>query len=258
MKLTEATNGMKPSQSIESKDKGQQLFQQTPTFRDKQNTQKSLKNVPSSNSLAKTTTRTRKAIKEGRCDAKPPAPLFGEAAAESEMVTLERIENQKKSLLKSCYFKKATTTLEGIQVKAQTLLLRNVSFGLRSRFLALLGLIEGSLAGKVKHFSIFESQITSQKLQQILALLQHHCQESLQSVTLVDLAHPLKKATVAELCLLLSACCDHDKGTTSQAALVIERCTLSHKRVIQLSTGLPSQLRILNLRNMSLVDDAFF
>ena len=106
--------------------------------------------------MPSTTTRTRKALKAGRSDGKPPAPLYGEAAAESEMVTLERIDNQKKHLLANCYFKKAGTAgADGsIQVKSQTLLFNDISMGLKSRFTALLALIEGPLEGKIKHFTV--------------------------------------------------------------------------------------------------------
>lgn len=82
------------------------------------------------------------------------------------MVTLERIDAQKNQLLKTSYYKKATTDTEtGISIKAQSLILCNTNFGLKSRFAALLAILEGQLAGKVKHFDILGSTITSVKLQ---------------------------------------------------------------------------------------------
>ena len=48
-----------------------------------------------------------------------------------------------------------------------------------------------------------QSTITSAKLQQVFEALLHHCQDELQSVVLVDLASPLKKATIQQLCLLM-------------------------------------------------------
>ena len=67
--------------------------------------------------------------------------------------------------MSSCYFKKASTDPEtGTQIKQQSLVLHNTTFGLKSRFQALLALIEGQLAGKVKHFVLSGSSITSNKL----------------------------------------------------------------------------------------------
>ena len=108
-----------------------------------------------------TTTRTRKAAK------KPPTTedKSQSNAVETEMVTLERIDNQKNHLLKNCYFKKVCTDEEsGIQIKAQSLILQNTNFGLKSRFAALISLLEGQLAGKVKYFNLLGSTITSAKL----------------------------------------------------------------------------------------------
>jgi len=48
-------------------------------------------------------------------EVRPSVPLFGETV-ETEMVTLERVEAQKKFLLDSCYFKKPGCTADGLPV----------------------------------------------------------------------------------------------------------------------------------------------
>lgn len=59
------------------------------------------------------------------------------------MVTLERIDSQKNQIMASCYVKKTVTLESGEQIKPKSLVLTNVTFGLKSRFMALIGLLEG-------------------------------------------------------------------------------------------------------------------
>lgn len=84
---------------------------------------------------------------------------------ETEMVTLERIDSQKKQLLASSYFRKAAQTESGYQIKPQSLYLESVNFAVKSRFAALINLLENQLVGKVKHFILYGSAISSAKLQ---------------------------------------------------------------------------------------------
>ena len=88
--------------------------------------------------------------------------------------------------MSSSYFKKACES-DGVEIKAQSFVLNNVTFGLKSRYTALLELIEGPLANKLKHFVILSSSMTSVRLQQVIQALDSYCSTSLLSITLTDL-----------------------------------------------------------------------
>ena len=108
-----------------------------------------------------------------------PVSIF-DTEFETEMVTLERIDNQKKSILRS-YFAKGSKSerVLGQSIKPHTLLLRNVSFGLKSRFQALISLFENELCDQMRHFVLSGSSITSAKLNPILESIEKHCSLSL-------------------------------------------------------------------------------
>ena len=55
-------------------------------------------------------------------------------------------------------------------------------------------------------------------------MLQEHCGESLQTVSLIDLANPIKKATIEQICSLMAVCGEKHEKSSGQVALVIERC----------------------------------
>ena len=59
----------------------------------------------------------------------------------------------------------------GQEIKAHSLVLQNVTFGLKSRYQALLSMLESELADKLRHFILSGSSITSQKLNAILEAL---------------------------------------------------------------------------------------
>lgn len=79
-----------------------------------------------------------------RASNKPPVGAkFVDDPASTEVVTLERVDNQKNMLMKTCYFKKATDVEElGVHIKPSTLFLETVNFGVKSRFVALTTLLE--------------------------------------------------------------------------------------------------------------------
>ena len=135
---------------------------------------------------------------------------------ETEMVTLEKIENQKNQLLKR-YYPKTTrrNTFMEREIRAQTLLLNNITFGLKSRFEALLHLLEGDLAGRVRHFILSGSTITMAKFDKIMDFLTENCAGSLHSLVITDLNNPLKRSSIDQIINLVHA---------SKCVLTIERC----------------------------------
>ena len=84
----------------------------------------------------------------------------------------------------------------GQEIKAQSLVLSNVTFGLKSRYQALLSILEGELASKLRHFILSGSSITSPKLNAILESIEENCSQTLISIHLTDLHNPIKKSTV--------------------------------------------------------------
>ena len=85
---------------------------------------------------------------------------------ESDMVTLERIDLQKKFLRRSYTVKSKRALAAGRE--PFTLALRNCSFGIKGRYQALIALLQGEMNEKIKHFSIEGSTIQSKKLVSIL------------------------------------------------------------------------------------------
>ena len=180
-----------------------------------------------------------------------PVSIF-DTEFETEMVTLERIDNQKRSILRS-YYTRGTKSQKvlGQDIKPHTLLLQNVSFGLKSRFQALLGLLENELSDQMRHFVLSGSSITSAKLNPILESIEKNCRQSLVSIAVTDLHNPLKKSTVAQLCSML-AC-----KSGSRYVLTIERCCVSNQTMSCLLSQLQSTKQ-LNLNELGLTDDSVF
>lgn len=91
----------------------------------------------------------------------------GEREFESEMVTLERIGNQKEYLRRS-WTGKTGKMRHGQDIQPHSLAMRNISFGVKGRFEALLSIIQTDLQNAIKHFSIEGSSIQSKKLAVVL------------------------------------------------------------------------------------------
>ena len=149
------------------------------------------------------------------------------------MVTLERIDNQKRQLLKVYYAKGSKVKRHlGQEIKPHSLVLSNVTFGLKSRYQALLSLLENELAGRLKHFMLSGSAATSTKLNAILESIEENCSQSLNSIYLTDLSNPIKKSTVLQLCQMLSS------KSLSKYTLTLERCQISAKTMTLLLESL--------------------
>ena len=75
-----------------------------------------------------------------------------------------------------------------------------MTFGLKSRYQALLSMLESELADKLRHFILSGSSVTSAKLNAVLEAIEENCSQSLTSIQLTDLHNPIKKSTVVQLC----------------------------------------------------------